>query len=127
MVRMLLLLLLVSGMACRQPGCQHKPLSSRAAEPHSSLPDLIGLTEDQVKSRLGPPSQQYSFNMDQPMDEMRAPLLNKYPPETPGRAAIQIRELHWRDGEYSIVVWFSRLNDQWVALDTYRWHKSVTP
>ncbi len=94
-------------------------------QPYSALPDLAGLTEEQVKSRYGPASHEYSFKMSAPMDEMRAPLLNKYPPGTPGRETIRIREIHWKDGEYSITVWFHRIDDRWVVLDACRWHTSI--
>jgi hypothetical protein len=38
---------------------------------------------------------------------------------------VEIREYQWREGKYSIVIWFAERGGQWVAIDTLCWSDRV--
>jgi hypothetical protein len=96
--------------------------------PVSKLPRLHGLTENQVIAQLGPPERTSIVHPGE--GEFRIELYNVYPRSDAATPSVDIRELWWPDGDYTIVVWFHKLNEagldgQWIALDSCRWHKSI--
>jgi hypothetical protein len=90
------------------------------------IPRLHGKTVERVISELGQPDSVLSYTMaNSPGDEFRIALFNFYPPDRPGSGDAPIKELWWKHRRYSVVVWFHKVGDRWIALDTCRWKQGV--
>lgn len=90
-----------------------------------SLDELHGRTATQLIEDFGVPDFEDEYKIGDAVGEMRRPLLNHYPVSNPENKNVPIRELWWKDGDYTISVWFHRVNKKWVALDSLKWHKSI--
>lgn len=86
---------------------------------------LHGLIEEEVLLALGQPNQAGEFPIEKAVGEFRIELLNTYPPWHLRSWGVRIREWQWKYREFSIAVWFHRVNGRWVVLDTCRWKKGV--
>lgn len=82
-------------------------------------------TMEQVVADLGQAYYRFSFNMGQPLEEMRIELYNIYPPGAPDNEKIEIKEMWWKDGDYFITLWFHQVDEEWKVVDGVRWHKDV--
>jgi hypothetical protein len=90
------------------------------------MPDLHGRAIEEVTHRLGEPDTELSFTMgNSPGGEFRVPLFNYYPPDRPGSRNVAIKELWWRHSRYTVVIWFHKDEDHWVAFDSCRWKKGI--
>lgn len=90
------------------------------------IPNLHGKAIEEVIRKLGEPDSQLSYTMgNSPGGELRGPLFFYYPPERPDNREVAIKELWWEHSRYTVVVWFHKMGEQWIALDTCRWKKGV--
>ncbi len=94
-------------------------------EASGKINGLHGKTIEQVTTELGNPNRRMLWTIGQCCDEFRCELLNVYPPDFPGNSSVPIKELWWKYPDYTLVVWFHRKNEDWIALDTCRWKKGV--
>jgi hypothetical protein len=104
-------------------GCSDAPSIGSGAP--TKLPQYHGLSHAQVIERLGKPKRDDQFAMSQAVGEFRVELLNTYPLSDPANADVQIQELTWEDGSYNITLWLHQVGDEWVVLNSCRWHKDV--
>lgn len=88
-------------------------------------PEYHGRQIDAIVSELGEPDRAATLQMNQGLDEFRAELRNTYPHDGPASASVVIKELWWRQGDYTLTIWFHQVNGEWVALDTCYWHDSI--
>ncbi len=86
---------------------------------------LHGLSDKSIFSRLGKPDHSDEFTMSEVVGEFRIELSNTYPPSTPASANVVIRECTWRYADYSLTVWFHKVGNQWVSLDTLKYSRGV--
>ncbi len=95
--------------------------------PAEKVERFHGMTMDAVLAELGEAKNTYTFNIPSEgiLDEFRIELHNTYPPDRPENASIAIKELHWEYLRYNLTVWFHQVGDEWVVLDTCRWHKDI--
>jgi len=102
-------------------------LSDMRHSPVQVVERLHGKTLDAVLAELGKPANTHEFTMpvEGTLPEFRIELHNTYPPNRPENANVVIKELHWEELRYNIAVWFHRVGDAWVVLDTCRWRKDV--
>ena len=94
--------------------------------PVEAIPSLDGKAISEVVRILGEPDSDHSYTMDKyPGGELGMWLCELYPHDRPESRDVAIRELWWEHNRFTVVVWFHKVGEQWVALDTCRWQKGV--
>lgn len=84
--------------------------------------DLRVKTIEEVTVRLGKPDSELSYTMaNVPKDELHVGLYNYFPPDRPDTRDVAIKELWWKRGRYTVVVWFHQVGDRWIAFDKCHW------
>jgi hypothetical protein len=96
-----------------------------ADEMTSQMTNFHGLNISEVIEKLGIPERCETFLMKQVVGEFRVELLNTYPITKRENQNVPIKELHWKDGNYNITLWFHQVNGKWVVLNSRRWHKDI--
>jgi hypothetical protein len=91
----------------------------------TKLAKYHGWSRAQTVETLGEPQQDVTFPMSKASGEFRVELQNTYPLTNPANSTVQIEEMTWRDGDYWITLWLHKIDEQWVVLDSCRWHKDV--
>jgi hypothetical protein len=93
----------------------------------TKMPQLHGLTVDAVLTELRQPARdcESAIGDDVAWVEFRIELHNFYPPSDPQSATVRIRECQWDYGGRHLAVWFHRVDDRWVVLDTCQWPEGV--
>jgi len=87
-------------------------------------PEWMDKTFKQVEAKLGSASSKETFNMkDGPITEFRGKLEVLFPRSNPESQSIQINEASWMEGECVLTLWFRKMKDNWVVVDTLYWHK----
>ncbi|MDZ4821676.1 MAG: hypothetical protein SGJ20_22175 [Planctomycetota bacterium] len=100
-------------------GCAEKgPATSKLSHYH-------GLSREAVIARLGAPSYDQRYVMQDAIGEFRVELQNTYPLTDPKNYNVQIQELWWHDDTHTITLWLHQVNDQWTVLNSCRWEKVV--
>jgi len=91
----------------------------------SKITKFNTLSMNKVLDELGFPERCDTFLIQEIVGEFRIELLNTYPLTNPKNRKVKIKELHWKDGDYNITLWFHQIDGNWVVLDGRRWHKNV--
>lgn len=79
-----------------------------------------------VVEKLGPPSSEEEFNMeDALMTEFRGNLENLFPKNNVERKKILVKEALWKQGECNLTLWFKKSDKDWDVIDTLYWHKDT--
>jgi hypothetical protein len=103
---------------CWYSDCGHKSVEKLAR--------LDAMTLEEVVNDLGEPDSTLSYTMGEcPGGVFRRPLWNYYPPHSAGYRDIAIKELWWKHARYTIVVWFHRVDERWIVLDSVRWKQGI--
>jgi hypothetical protein len=91
----------------------------------SRVKQFRGMTEDDVASRLGPPTKQREFPHAEASIGYRAELFNWYPKHDGRNQGISFKEHIWEGPEQIIVIWFHRVGAQWLYLNSIKYHRNV--
>ena len=94
-------------------------------DPVEKIPELHGLSMDEVLARYGDPDVSDDFTLADPLPEFRIELYNTYPPDDPANRSIEIRERQWHYSRHNLAVWFHFVHGKWMALDTCRWKHGI--
>jgi hypothetical protein len=96
-------------------------------DPVIELPQLTGLALQDVIDEFGSPTQTYTYPIGEAPTKNwnHGILFNTYPKGDPDNLKVQIREMHWQDGDYNIYVCFHLVEGKWVVLGARRIRKGV--
>lgn len=96
--------------------------------PHAAVEEvatLHGQTDSAIFGKLGAPSYEHKFTMDEMLGEFQIELYNTYPPDSPNNPNVEIRECTWEYSRHRLTIWFHKPNGSWVVLDTCRYQNGV--
>ena len=96
--------------------------------PHAPVEKVVALhgqTDIAVMERLGTPTHEYTFTMDEPLGEFQIELYNTYPPNSPGNSDVEIRECTWEYSRHRLTIWFHKPDGKWVAMDSCRYRNGI--
>ena len=84
-----------------------------------------GMTFQQVTATLGKPYYEDSFPLSSGLDEMRAPIQKYFQESGSVIQTVTIKEIWWKEDDYYLTSWLSLKGNDWIVLESLRWHKDV--
>jgi len=86
--------------------------------------EWLGKKLSQAVEKLGSSSIEKTFDMnDVVIDEFRGKLEVLFPLSSRGNEPKWIKETSWNQGDCILTLWFEKQGDNWIVVDTLRWHK----
>ena len=80
--------------------------------------------ENEVRTSYGEPTYQHNFIIsDSTINELRYNLINIFPEYK--KEKIEIKELAWKKGNNTTMIWFKEKNGVWIAVDNVTWGKNT--
>lgn len=100
--------------------------ATHSSDSVARLWDYHGREYDECVSTLGPPAISTTITLDEAQSEFRIELQNWYPPSRIGnRLFVRFIEATWHYGNYSVTLWFHRVGNKWICLDSVRYLHTI--
>jgi hypothetical protein len=87
----------------------------------SQLPELKGLTAEEVTARLGEAERKESFLLGERQDEFHVVLQNTFPLSKRGNRKLPIQEWTWTKGTCRLTVWLHEEKGVWKSFENSRY------
>jgi len=84
---------------------------------HQKIADIL--------HHLGKPVSKQEFSMAECCSEFQIELMNTYNPHDATSKNIRIRQWQWNHLDKHLVLWFHKVGDEWIVLDTVKWPDGV--
>ena len=104
-------------------GCVQPPQSSNSAV--QAVHKYDGMTSQQMIDTLGAPNYTDSFPLSSGLDEMRSPIQKYFKEEESANQPVLIKEMWWKEDDFYLTAWLSLKGNDWIVLESLRWHKDV--
>jgi hypothetical protein len=95
-------------------------LSLNCSSPERTDTNLNGKTIEIVNQKLGSPDSINEFILTRRLYEYQYKLLHYYP--EPEGKNILIKETVWNRGKTKTVVWFKKVEENWISIDNLTWN-----
>lgn len=91
------------------------------------LINLSGKTESELVENFGTETRSniIILSTNNPLGEKYVTIYNTYRPEKPETNGIEIKELEWKKGNYTICVFLHKQNGTWTVLDAFKYKDGV--
>ncbi|NLB54226.1 MAG: hypothetical protein GX811_00390 [Lentisphaerae bacterium] len=104
-------------------GCTHPSLTSNSSV--QAVHKYDGMTSRQLIATLGKPYYEDSFPLSSALDEMRTPIQKYFNESGSSMHTVTIKEIWWKEDDYYLTAWLSLKGNDWIVLESLRWHKDV--
>jgi hypothetical protein len=92
----------------------------------NTKPEYLGKSFQVIKESKGSPQSEETFSMkDAIINEFRGKLEVLFPRSKPEYQSVVIKEATWHDQDCRLTLWFKKVKDGWVVVDTLYWHKGT--
>lgn len=88
---------------------------------------LSGKTESELVEKFGTETRSniFKLSINNPLGEKYVTIYNTYRPEKPETNGVEIKELEWEKGNYTICVFLHEQNGAWTVLEAFKYKDGV--